>query len=648
MTLLRELALSLTLLLILLFSGSFILTMSDARHYLQEQLNSHAQDTATSLGLAIASTDADNIAAIDSMIDAVFDHGYYRQIRFADMSGNELVNSEHPVTLEGVPDWFVKLVDLDVPEVTSEINSGWVPIGQLLVASHPGYAYRSLWSKVSGDALLFSAGLLFAIVGLNILLGAVLRPLKRMEHQANRICERHFEIQPELPKTRDLRRVVQAMNRMAEKLEKAFSEKVALTEELRRKSVKDPLTGILNRKAFKSRMNTALSEETGEAGGSLIMIQVRELELLNRNHGQKFVDELLVNISHWIGKTLLPWPEAFSGRRSGSSFTVFVPACGMSENRRITELLFRVLASMEFFSSSEGSNCLHIASVTHHGRCKPEFLLDHGDKQLLELEVWVKNCWDVSDVSGETAYPYMRWSDNQWLEKLEAVMSQGRIELYGQPVLDINGDVAFTEVLARLNLDGDLVPADSFLPIVERYDLYAEFDRAVFFALADYIDERDDYQLYCLNISPYSLVDDDFYHWLLDALKLRQDLARRLILETPERTLLLVGDRVAERVDRLVETGCQFSIDHFGVASQALTFLQIINAHYLKVDGSFAREITSSYENQLYIRTLSMLAESRDIGVLAQGVESEEEWEALKQLGVAGGQGDYLGRPERL
>ena len=648
MTLLRELALYLTLLLILLFAGSFVLTVNDARHYLQEQLNSHSQDTATSLGIAIASAGAGNAAAIDSMIDAVFDRGYYRQIRFTDMSGKVLVNSEHPVALEGVPDWFVKLIDLEVPEVTSEINSGWMPMGQLLVASHPGYAYRSLWSKVSGDALLFSVGLIFAMVGLNILLGVVLRPLKRMERQANRICDRHFEIQPELPKTRDLRRVVQAMNRMAEKLEKVFSEKVALTEELRRKSVKDPLTGLLNRKAFKNRMNTVLGEDIGEAGGSLVMIQVRGLEVLNRCHGQKFVDDLLLTISYWIGKTLLPWPEAFSGRRNGSSFTVFLPACSVGEIHKVTELIFKVLVAMDFFSSPEGSNNLHIAAVTHQGRCTPELLLDHCEKQLLEQEVRVKNCWDVTDISGESGYPYMRWSDAQWVEALEKVMSEGLIELYGQPIVGVDGEVAFTEVLARIKLDGEVVSADSFMPVVERYDLYGEFDRAVFFALADYIDDQDDYRAYCLNISPYSLMDDDFYHWLLDALKLRQDLAKRLILETAERSLMLVGERVAERVDKLVATGCQFSIDHFGVSSQALTFLQMINAHYLKVDGSFARELTSSYENQLYIRTLSMLAETRDIGVLAQGVENEEEWEALKQLGVAGGQGFYLGRPEQL
>ncbi|USE37731.1 EAL domain-containing protein [Endozoicomonas sp. SCSIO W0465] len=648
MTLLRELALYLTLLLILLFAGSFVLTVNDARHYLQEQLNSHAQDTATSLGIAIASAGTGNSAAMDSMIDAVFDRGYYRQIRFTDRSGKILVNNEHPIALEGVPDWFVKLIDLEAPEVTSEINSGWVPMGQLLVASHPGHAYRSLWSKVSGDALLFSFGLILAMVGLNTLLGVVLRPLKKMEHQANRICERHFEIQPELPKTRDLRRVVQAMNRMAEKLDNAFSEQVALIEELRRKLVKDPLTGLLNRKAFERRMNTVLSEDIGEAGGGLILIQVRGLEMLNRCHGQKFVDDLLLTTSYWVGKTLLPWPAAFAGRRNGSSFTVFVPACRVSEVRKVTELLFKALVTMEFFASPEGSNNLHIAAVTHQGRCSTALLLDHGDKQLLEQEIRVKNCWDVTDISGESGYPYMGWSDTHWVEALEKVMSEGLIELYGQPIMGADGAVACTEILVRITLDGEVVSADSFMPVVERYDLYGKFDRAVFFALADYMDDRDDYRTYCLNISPYSLLDDDFYHWLLDALKLRQDLARRLILETAERSLMLVGERVAERVDKLVATGCQFSIDHFGVSSQALTFLQMMNTHYLKVDGSFTRDLTASYENQLYIRTLAMLAESRDIGVLAQGVENKEAWEALKQLGVTGGQGYYLGHPELL
>lgn len=651
MTLLRELALYLTLLLILLFTGSFVLTVNDARHYLQEQLHSHAQDTATSLGVAIAATAPEastQTATIDTMIDAVFDRGYYRQIRFVDLTGEVLVNSEHTLNLEGVPDWFVQLVDLQTPLVSSEINRGWSPIGQLQVASHPGYAYRSLWSKMRADAWLFSLWLLLAVAGLHLVLRVVLQPLRRMEEQADRICDRQFDVQIQLPKTRDLRRVVEAMNRMAGKLASAFSEQVALTEELRRRCVQDPLTGLLNHKAWQSRMTAVLHDDAGEAGGSLVMVQVGGLALLNRQHGQQFVDELLVSISHWLEKTLSPWPEAISGRLNGSCFAVFVPACGANENRRITELLFTALGAMAFFSSAAGANSLRIGSVTHHGRCTPQLLLEQGDQQLRTLSVRVANCHQVSDITGLASSPFAQWSETRWQNELEQVLQDGKVTLYGQPVLDVDGGVAFVEILTRITLDGTEVAADAFLPMVERGNLCARLDRTIFLALTDLMDSQDNYPIYCLNISPFALADDQFYHWLLDALRLRQDLARRLILETSERAILLLGEKIAERVTQLTATGCQFSIDHFGVSSQALTCLQMINTHYLKVDGSFVQGVEQNYENQLYIRTLSMLAESKDIGILAQGIENQEDWDALKLLGVVGGQGYFLGRPARL
>ncbi|MET4706617.1 LapD/MoxY N-terminal periplasmic domain-containing protein [Endozoicomonas lisbonensis] len=186
MTLLRELALYLTLLLFLLFSGSFVMNIIDARSYLQDQLESHAQDTATSLGVAIAATEPENTAAIDSMVDAVFDRGYYRLIRFIDQSGNLVVNSQHELQLEDVPQWFVNLVDLDAPLVASEVSRGWLPAGVIYIASHPGHAYRSLWNKTLYGVFLFGSGLLLAILGLNIFLRIVLRPLKKLEKAGGR------------------------------------------------------------------------------------------------------------------------------------------------------------------------------------------------------------------------------------------------------------------------------------------------------------------------------------------------------------------------------------------------------------------------------------------------------------------------------
>lgn len=281
MTILRQLAIYFTLMLVILFTGTLALSVRDARNYQQVQLRSHAQDTATSLGVAIAATDPANIAAVHSMVDAVFDRGYYQRIRFTNTNGDILVNSEHKVELEGVPGWFIQLVNFKAPEVATEINNGWIPVGALSVSSHPGHAYRSLWARTKARAIFYSGCLLATILGLTLLLNIVLHPLTRTRRQADAICQRQFDIQKTLPKTRDMRRVVEAMNRMAQKLEKQFTENALLTEELRKQSVKDPLTGILNRRAFEDRMMSSLDQERGEAGGSLLIIHVKRLDALN-------------------------------------------------------------------------------------------------------------------------------------------------------------------------------------------------------------------------------------------------------------------------------------------------------------------------------------------------------------------------------
>ncbi len=648
MTLLRELALSLTILLFLLFSCSLVMNINDARIYLQDQLESHSQDTATSLGVAIASTASDDIATIDSMIDAVFDRGYYRVIRFSDMSGKVLVNSEHPLEIEGVPQWFVDLVELNAPEVSTEVNRGWIPAGILYVSSHPGYAYQNLWLKARNELVLFAIGLLVAIIGLNILLSIVLKPLKLLEKQADAICHRRFEIQEELPKTRDLRQVVTAMNRMAGKLERLFNEKVILTEELRRQSVKDSLTGILNRRAFENQVNSMLSHETGEAGGSFILIEISCMDALQRNQGHSAVEHLIVDISRRLCRTVEAWPGRVVGRGTKADFVVFLPACGIEESRRITEGCFRALASLHFFVSPEGQEQLHLASVTHIGHCQFNELFEHAQQLLKTLQLQGRNSWQVQEVGEEKDFSYLSWTEGQWQEKLRGVLELEQIDLFAQQAFDSEQRPIFREVLARLHLGDELASAQAFLPMVDRFDLHIPFDQAVVNCLIRHMEKTGQDQDYCVNLSPRSLMDDQFYQWLLLQLKKRPAICRRLILETPERILLQSGDQLKKRIAGLTATGCHFSLDHFGVSTQSLNNLHSLDVSYIKVDSSFVRGITENQGNQFYIRTLAMLASSQDITLLAQGVEHKAEWVKLVHLGVQGGQGYYLAKPVKL
>ncbi len=637
MTLLQQLVISLTTLLFILFGLSLFTTVNDARNYLQAQLESHAQDTATSLGVAIASTEKGDMATIDAIVDAVFDRGYYHNIRFEDMSGNVRVSSEHPVTAEGVPDWFLGLIELNAPEVSTEVNRGWVPAGKLYVTSHLGFAYQNLWQKACNGAILFAFGLFLAIIGLNILLRIVLKPLKLLENQANAICQRRFVVQRELPVTKDLRQMVIAMNRMAGKLQKLFNEKVILTEELRHQSVKDALTGILNNRAFEGQVINSLKNERKEAGGSLMLIDIGGLDALQRNKGHKIVDELLIDIAQRLSETVEPWPDAIIGRRSLSQFSVFLPSCGIEENRRIAEGCFRALASLPYFVSAEGQEQLHLASVTRMGESDFETLVSASGGLLKDLHLQGHNSWQVEKVGDAKDHVYLTWSQVQWQDVLKDVFKREQIDLFAQKGFDDDGRPLFREVLARLHLDNELASAQAFLPMVERFELHTAFDRAVLNCLVRYMKQSQNDEVFCINLSPRSIMDNTFYPWLLDCLQNNTLVSQRLIVETSERILHKSVSVLAERINALTATGCQFSLDHFGVTTQSLNDLDLLNIRYIKIDSSFVRGITDNQGNQFYIRTLAMLAGSRDITLLAHGVENQAQWEKLTELGVQPG-----------
>ncbi|MFI0376640.1 MAG: LapD/MoxY N-terminal periplasmic domain-containing protein, partial [Candidatus Thiodiazotropha sp.] len=219
MTLSRQLIILITVLLVLVFAGTFYISVQNTRTYLESQLESHAQDTATSLGLSISKHMAEkDLATVTSMTDAIFDRGYYRLVVVQDMQGAPLVERKLAVTLEGVPEWFIEQFPLSTPIGEAIVMSGWVQAGKVVVQSHPGFAHRQLWQN---SVEIFRWFLLSALVVLLLALLSlqfVLRPLREVEQQANAIVNREFPIIERLPRTLDLRRIVLAMNRMSTKV----------------------------------------------------------------------------------------------------------------------------------------------------------------------------------------------------------------------------------------------------------------------------------------------------------------------------------------------------------------------------------------------------------------------------------------------
>jgi EAL domain-containing protein (putative c-di-GMP-specific phosphodiesterase class I) len=149
-----------------------------------------------------------------------------------------------------------------------------------------------------------------------------------------------------------------------------------------------------------------------------------------------------------------------------------------------------------------------------------------------------------------------------------------------------------------------------------------------------------------VNLSITSLNEDGLLDWFVAKLQQHPLAAGRLILEFPEYGVSASVEHLIGWIDRLTPFGVQFSLDHFGKGFSSFTYLRSIKAHYLKVDGSFARNLDQQEDNQFFLRAVADIAHGLDMRVIAESVEAEAVWHTLQGMGVDGGRGFWLGGPE--
>ena len=149
-----------------LLAGTAFLYLSGTRDYLQDQLEAHAQETATSLALAIGSArNPADAALLGTIVNPVFDRGYFASIRVVAVSGETIARKDLPVDKGEVPAWFVQLFPLRAPSSESIVSAGWKELGRVSVVSHPHFAYLQLWHTGAQTVSWLIAAFILAMLG---------------------------------------------------------------------------------------------------------------------------------------------------------------------------------------------------------------------------------------------------------------------------------------------------------------------------------------------------------------------------------------------------------------------------------------------------------------------------------------------------
>lgn len=647
MTLSRQLILLITGLVMLLFVGTLAISVANTRAYLESQLESHAQDAATSLGLSATSHVANgDQAMVTAMVNAMFHRGDYLSIRFEDLDGNAWLERSVDVQVDGVPTWFRDAFPLEPPERSATLMSGWRQIGKVVVVSHPRLAFQQLWRTSVQTARLFAIGALLAILAGMLGLRLLLRPLRDVESQAAAICSREFPVVERRPFTIELRRVVEAMNRLSRRVSRMLADSESLAADLRRQAYQDPVTGLANRRQFMDVLAHRVADREELSGGGLLLLQLRAFKAYNQARGYPAGDRLLVETGKAIASVLSHEPRATLAHLAGADFAVLIENVDEPRLRDIGEQVDAAVASLYGRLDLPSADVAHVGGVVFCGQAAADLLAD-ADMALREAQregansVVIHRCADSSvDVL----------SSREWRALIERSLAARDFTLLRQPVVACgDGRTLHHEVFLRMpdpQSPGEDIAAAVLVPMAESTGLASRVDRAVIEAVLGDIERATFPARVAVNLSASSLADSELLDWLMSVLGRRRRAAGRLIFEVPEYGATLHAERLSAWVERLHPFGVEFSLDHFGKGFSAFAYLRSVKVDYLKIDGSFVREVSEKEDNRFFLRTVADIAHSLDMQVVAEAVETEADWLALQRLGIDGGRGYWLGRPQ--
>ncbi|OGV78359.1 MAG: hypothetical protein A3I83_10350 [Methylotenera sp. RIFCSPLOWO2_02_FULL_45_14] len=648
MTLLKQLLAMIVLLFVLLFAGTFTLSIQNTRSYLNNQLQTISQDTATSLGMSLSPhISKHDYVVVERMVSAVSDSGYYREVVVTDVEGKPIVHKTQLVNLNNVPKWFIKLFTLETPPGEALIMDGWQQAGLVKVLVNPGYAYMALWSSVVQSFWWFAGmSLLASALGM-VALHYILRPLRAVEAQARAICNREYPVQSKLPWTLELRSVVEAMNRMTCKVKEMFQEQAASIERLRSENYRDPLTGLANRRYFEMQLEHLI--KTGEHG-AVLLLELNNFKEYNTKRGYQAGDELLRNAAGFIEAICKarPSPEYFTAHLSGANFAVVVYNVDEQEASALGDQLAHSLLRFKERGLADSEEVGHVGVALFSGQTYSE-VMSAADLALRTAQQEGPNTMHLIDSAksgANTVNTSMRWG-----EVLRDALQNNRLSLLMQPVKGAadhsRNTILHYEALMQLtNENGEVIPAGIYVPMAKRHGLSTDFDKAIVTeVLARLVSKRYGDTPVAVNIFPASVQNKAFVDWLCAELATAPDAASRLLIEIPEYGIIENIDALSEFVNKLLMYRTRVGLDHFGRGFSSFGYLSQLKLDYIKVDGSYVHGILESKDNQFFIESITKVAHGLDLKVYAVSVENEAEWNLLASLRMDGVLGYGVGYP---
>jgi diguanylate cyclase (GGDEF)-like protein/PAS domain S-box-containing protein len=408
----------------------------------------------------------------------------------------------------------------------------------------------------------------------------------------------------------------------------------------------DELTGLINRRELQRRLEDLLwRSNTDEFVSALLYIDLDQFKLVNDTCGHEAGDRLLVQLTQHLGLHLRR--NDTLARLGGDEFSVLLPGCSGEAAQRIAETLREAVRKFRFAwlgrSFAVGAS---IGLVVLDGRWEGiAEAMSAADAACNMAKEAGRDRVIVYSPDGSAEQRHH--GEMVWASRIREAIEGHRLQLYCQPVMPIGEDVSrgvYCEVLLRMVDDaGNLVAPMAFIPAAERYGLMAEIDRWVVEEVTRMWAEMPELFVQidkiAINLSGQSLGKDGFLDYIRERMIAVGSPWDRFCFEITETALVANLTTARAFIEELVELGCSFSLDDFGSGLSSFTYLKHLPVNYLKIDGTFVKDMLTDQLDRALVRSISDIGRTLKLQTIGEYVENAAIYEALREAGVHYGQG---------
>ncbi len=638
MTLSKQLLITVFIILVGLFLGMSYFVLKNTEEFVQSQLAQNAQDTANSLGLSIStSLKGNDLPTAKRIIDAIFDSGYYQNIKMVSTNGVTLVELINKKEVYNVPDWFEKIINIASPVKEAVVLDGWNQLGKIFVQCHPGFAYEQLYKNLTeGLYWLVFITVLVSILGYLILF-FLLKPLRDITRQAALMEKKQFHQMKELPWASDLRAVVVAINHLSFRLKKIFEEQEKLAKDLKDQLYHDSLTGLKNKKWLTNKLYGM--RKNNEAGvGLFIILELEDFKAYNDQFGRIAGDQALIQTARLLETLLKEENDAIIVRNEVSCFVVLLLNQPLDSEASYAQKFSPFLKKYAQVVSMASENMVH-AGITSFDYSEVESeIFKKANSALIQAKKHGVNCCEIYQQSEEKKEEMLK-AEMHWNNLFEKTIKENHfichfesLTLYAYP------DNLYFDVFGRLQIsENNRLLSREWRYVARRIKIIHEVDLMIFSQVVQKIkSEQDKKKFYFVHLSSDTFLKPSYPEQLLARLGTLGEFKENVIVELSEYDLIQNLLEIKPILEKFILMGVKLSIDYFGANMNHLGYLQELLVKYIKIDPNFTQKIETQPENQILVKTCIDIAHSIKAKAIVKNIKNAEELAVLQKLGIDG------------